>query len=416
MAIDLFARLSKIDEAKREVWGIAVAEVPDKAKEIFDYQSSKPNFEKWSADVSADTDGASLGNLRAMHGKVAAGKLTSIEFDDENKQIEVVAKVIDDNEWQKVLEGVYTGFSIGGDYMKKWADGNLTRYTANPNELSLVDRPCVPTAKFYQVIKSDGTTEQRELKVEEDAPAGQIEKVDGAEDHDLKKYAGESIFDVRQATACLSDILWLFMDEVGEAETNPDQIQNLKGAIDNLKAFIISEIQEPDPDLEAAAAAAGQAAGSLAMADQTGELAKAGKEISAKNAEKVQQIHDHSVSMGAECAKCDGADKADGAGSLAKAEGLEKSLGDLAKRFDDLEKMLTKSTVENEALTKRIKTLEETPMPAKGVANAVAGLAKADDNGIGQHEIRKQYDAKGEEDEVATALAKVFDDGPISVR
>jgi len=409
MKMDLFARLSKVDEAKREVWGVAVAEVPDKSKEIFDYATSKPNFEKWSGEVSADTDGASLGNLRAMHGKVAAGKLTSIEFDDENRQIEVVAKVVDDNEWQKVMEGVYTGFSIGGDYVKKWADGNLTRYTANPNELSLVDRPCVPTAKFYQVIKADGTTEEHKLKIEK------VESVD------LKKYLGESVFDVRQASYLLSDMLRLIGDESGEAEKNPDQIADLKAAIDRMKSFIASEIAEPDPDLEAlaaSAASASQTAAPLEMAEGAGELQKAGKEISAKNAEHVQQIHDHSVGMGAECAG--GAEKVDMAGAMAKAEGLEKSfgdmnkmLGDLSKRFDDLAKSLNDSRTENAELTKRIKVLEDTPMPAKGVSNAMASFAKSEDNGSAG-EVQKQYDPKGQEDAIATELAKVYASGPIS--
>jgi len=43
-----------------------------------------------------------------------AGKFTDIQFDDDNKCIEGAAKIIDDDEWEKVVEGLYTGFSIGG--------------------------------------------------------------------------------------------------------------------------------------------------------------------------------------------------------------------------------------------------------------------------------------------------------------
>ncbi len=158
----LFAQIRKVDEAKRLVYGRAAEEVVDKADEIMDYESSKPHFMKWSEDIAKDTDGKSLGNLRAMHGKVAAGKLTGIDFNDAEKAIDVCAKVVDDNEWKKVLEGVYTGFSIGGAYVgdKKVekADGrDVSRYTAKPNEVSLVDRPCMPTAKFFEVQKADGT-------------------------------------------------------------------------------------------------------------------------------------------------------------------------------------------------------------------------------------------------------------------
>lgn len=165
--MNIFARITKVDEAKRLVIGRAVQEVADKADEVFDYASSKPLFQEWSAEFEKATDGASLGNIRAMHGKVAAGKVTQITFDDAEKAIDVATKIVDDAEWKKVLEGVYTGFSIGGSYVNKWADEEkpeLTRYTAKPAEISIVDSPCVPTARFFEICKSDGSTAQVEFK------------------------------------------------------------------------------------------------------------------------------------------------------------------------------------------------------------------------------------------------------------
>jgi len=73
--IQLFAALTKVDESKREVWGLATAEIVDKDGEIFDYASSKPCFEEWSAEISAATSGRSLGNVREMHRSSAVGKL-----------------------------------------------------------------------------------------------------------------------------------------------------------------------------------------------------------------------------------------------------------------------------------------------------------------------------------------------------
>lgn len=167
----IFARITKVDEETRTVHGRAAQELVDRDQEIFHYDSSKPEFMKWSAEVSADTDGASLGNVRAMHGNVAAGKLTDIEFDDIEKAIDVSAKIVDDNEWKKVLEGVYTGFSIGGRYAKKWpaaVNGKMVNYyTAVPSEISIVDRPCNPTAKFFSVHKKDGTVEKRAFSSKE---------------------------------------------------------------------------------------------------------------------------------------------------------------------------------------------------------------------------------------------------------
>jgi hypothetical protein len=167
--VALFAQIRKVDEAQRLVIGRMVQEVADKAEEIFDYASSKPLFQKWSAEVSADSNGLSLGNVRAMHGKVAAGKVTQMDFNDPELAIDVSVKVVDDAEWAKVLEGVYTGFSIGGSYVKRWedpTDKKLTRYTASPSEVSLVDRPCIPTCNYFGVHKADGTEAKVEFKAQ----------------------------------------------------------------------------------------------------------------------------------------------------------------------------------------------------------------------------------------------------------
>jgi hypothetical protein len=162
----LFVPITKIDIEKRQVWGRAVQEVADRAREIFDYDSSKPLFEEWSSGIAEATKAAgqevSLGNVRAMHGKVAAGKLSEITFNDAEKAIDVCSDVVDDNEWEKCQRGVYTGFSIGGDYVRKWNDEKiptLKRYTAKPSEISLVDLPCVPTATF-SMLKAAGVVEE----------------------------------------------------------------------------------------------------------------------------------------------------------------------------------------------------------------------------------------------------------------
>src|SRR5579871_5311281 len=122
MKLNVFAQITKVDVAKREVWGRAAQEVPDHAGEILDYETSKPLFEKWSGEVAKASDGKSLGNVRSMHSNVAAGKVIELTFDDAEKAIDIGTKIVDDNEWEKVLEGVHTGFSIGGKYVKRWQD------------------------------------------------------------------------------------------------------------------------------------------------------------------------------------------------------------------------------------------------------------------------------------------------------
>ena len=154
--------ITKVDALQRIVYGIAAAEVPDHASEIMDYESTKPNFMDWSEKVLKASDGKSHGNVRAMHGNVAAGVVKQLVFNDDERRIEISAHIIDNNEWEKVEKGVYTGFSMGGRYLKRWKDGELTRYTASPSEVSLVDMPCIPTATFM-MIKVDGSTEMRKF-------------------------------------------------------------------------------------------------------------------------------------------------------------------------------------------------------------------------------------------------------------
>lgn len=215
----LFAQISKVDEEKRLVYGRATQEVEDRSGEIFDYESSKPYFEKWSDSVKKDSGGKSLGNVRAMHSSVAVGKLTSIDFNDSDKAIDVVSKIIDDAEWKKVIEGVYTGFSIGGSYVKRWDDkddATIKRFTANPVEISIVDRPCVPSATFFDIAKADGSVSKVDFKNQ-----GTIAKVEEA-----KTQPEENVYEV---TGTEEDIAEL-------AKVLAEQKMSIQDAIVKIKA------------------------------------------------------------------------------------------------------------------------------------------------------------------------------------
>lgn len=162
----LFVPIKKIDEEQRLVYGQVAAEVKDNSGEIFDYKSSKPYFEKWSANAHATSGGKSHGNLRVMHTSKVAGIVAQpLGFDDDACTISAVAHVVDDDEWKKVLTGCYTGFSMGGRYVERIKKGSEQRYTAEPVEISLVDKPCIPTAVF-EVVKADGVVEERHFSEE----------------------------------------------------------------------------------------------------------------------------------------------------------------------------------------------------------------------------------------------------------
>lgn len=206
--LKMFIPITKIDQAKRLVYGIATAEEVDSSGEICDYATTVPYYKAWSSRIEKASEGKSKGNLRSMHANIAAGKVTQIEFNDMAKQIEICAKVVDDDEWKKVSEGVYTGFSQGGDYVKKWTDGENKRYTANPSEISLVDNPCLPTATF-EVIKADGGSELRKFQIVENNKMTKNETA-GTSQADESKLevtqgwqAGDGSFHISKAAAML---------------------------------------------------------------------------------------------------------------------------------------------------------------------------------------------------------------------
>ena len=160
----VFFQLTKIDEAKRLVFGRAVQEVPDRVGEVFDYETSVPNFKAWSASQFEASLGKSNGNIRAMHKDISAGVIVpgGLKFHDDEKAIDLTAHIGNDAEWAGVMDGRYTGFSIGGRYAKKWeGEDKRTHYTADPSEISLVDRPCIPTATFFEIQKADGSVMQK---------------------------------------------------------------------------------------------------------------------------------------------------------------------------------------------------------------------------------------------------------------
>lgn len=164
MNLSVFLPITKVDAVNRTVYGKFTEEFGDRSGEIMDYTTSKPLFMKWSEDMYGASGGKNFGNIRAMHKNVAAGLVCQpLDFDDNGRAIGGLARIVDDDEWRKVEEGVYTGFSVGGRYVKRWTDRDnprLIRYTAEPSEVSLVDLPCVPGATF-QFIKADGAEENR---------------------------------------------------------------------------------------------------------------------------------------------------------------------------------------------------------------------------------------------------------------
>ncbi len=162
--LDFYVPIDRIDRDKREVIGVATAEVKDGHGTIFRYQGSKDAFTAWR------------GNLREMHSNKAVGRALEITPLDDKKQILVRARVSKGAEdtWQKVLDGTLTGFSVGaknGKWAEDTIDGEkvpvLERYDLV--ELSLVDNPSCPVANV-SIVRADGLAAEA-LASEDEEPA-----------------------------------------------------------------------------------------------------------------------------------------------------------------------------------------------------------------------------------------------------
>src|SRR3954464_13690955 len=85
----------------------------------------------------------------------------------------LAARIIDDEAWEKVVQGVYKGFSIGGRVTARDpADRNVITGLAL-TEISVVDRPANPEAVF-DCWKASGLNERHDSAALPFAAATQI--------------------------------------------------------------------------------------------------------------------------------------------------------------------------------------------------------------------------------------------------
>ncbi len=370
-ALDLFLPLAKVDLDRRLVTGVATAETPDRSGEIFDYASSKPYFEKWSAEAAAASGGKSFGAVRAMHTPIAAGKLTDIAFDDNAKRITVVAKIVDDDEWRKVQEGVYTGFSQGGRYVKRWADpdSGLTRYTADPHEISLVDLPCVRDATF-DVVK-DGMVERRSFASRPEASDSADGDVD-ADDENLDADKGEFSAAQREKDA-------------EEGVAMPDGSYPIRSAKDVANAVRDCCRSGEKADVKAHIVARAKAIGAdSALPDDWTETADKAAGVSAQRGGALAPDA-LAKALTYAAAKLD----------RATAENVR-----LRKALDDLTPSLTD-------MKKRIAALEAQPLPAKAALRSVTKIADGSDEALGSADDAVRRLASLPAHERALALTKL---------
>ncbi len=401
----LFADIIKTDDEKRMVYGYASTEALDSQGEIV----------RKDAIEEALPDYMRFANVREMHQQSAVGVAKEASMDD--KGLYLTAHVVDDSAWAKVKAGVYKGFSIGGKALER-LDNVVSKLRLS--EISLVDRPANPEAVF-DVFKADGqgmgeddgeddedeeegqevgkrsfTQEERDAAAKKghampdgSYPINTVKDLEnaiqsygrakdkeavkkhiikrakalGATDKlpedwskaeapdDLQKWLGDEAWTAGRACDCLTTIYTLFDGE--QREGDKDQIAALKQVIDGLKSFIASEIKEP---METGKE------DSIAYADQSGDIEKAGARNSKKDSERIQAMHDHTIALGASC----------GAEKSATPDDIQKAHDESMAKIEELQNDIDNMRLEKADMEKRIADLEAMPVPVKGVLTPIA--------------------------------------------
>lgn len=130
---NFFLPITKVDQKRRTISGYASTPTLDLDGEVVSLDAVKkalPGYWEWR-------------NIREMHTNSAVGVAKEANVDGTG--LFLTAKIVDDDAWQKCLEQVYKGFSIGG---KKLAKTGNTITDIDLVEISVVDRPANPDCRF----------------------------------------------------------------------------------------------------------------------------------------------------------------------------------------------------------------------------------------------------------------------------
>jgi hypothetical protein len=222
---NLYAKITKIDPELRVVEGYASTEALDAQGEIVTRDAIK----------MALPDYMKFGNVREMHQPKAAGKTKSATIDDKGMYISV--KVVADDAWKLVKEGVYSGFSIGGR-MKSKVKNKITGLDLV--EISLVDRPANPEAVFTMFKVDDSgaisdfnnkTMKKEEVIIKEDEVKEEVveEAVEGVETIEVEEVVEEPVEKKKKEEVKEEEVV-----EV-EEEVKEEEVEQPEVVVDEVK-------------------------------------------------------------------------------------------------------------------------------------------------------------------------------------
>jgi hypothetical protein len=406
----LFFAISKRNDAEQVVEGIASTEAVDSDGEVIEYEGIKKSL----------ADYMEFANLREMHQLKAAGVVLEANPDDATKTISIKAKVVDKDAWEKVKEGVYKGFSIGGRALSRI--GNRIK-EIRLNEISLVDRPANPEA-LITLFKAD-----------EAGGAEQVIRLDSALGKELLKRLAtpepvtvelveKSMDTVARLARLFQELEWLRSSVQFEEEMEQDTASRLPGLLNELCALMGETLLEMAAEevnelsVNYATPKAGTEKGSKTMSNKLSK-AQAEERFKALMA-KAQKAHEDFMAKAAdemeeeECSKAWATifspnmtvpeQKAEGAGDLMKAL---KAISDKKAAKDsestDLLKAMGDALV---SLSEKVEKLSAVPMPAKAAAKPVEKAADSKPVIEGGDDLQKAISAETDPVKKAALILK----------
>jgi phage head maturation protease len=385
--------ISKADDAERIVEGYASTEALDSQGEIVTRKAMESALPDW----------LKFGNIREMHQPSAVGVAMTAEHDD--KGLKLCAKIVDPLAWEKVKEGVYKGFSIGGRVTNRDKVNKSIITGIHLTEISLVDRPANPEALF-DVWKAEGGAPGEEMRkgmlavqmlaniVDQVSRLATKSKIEEDKENDTDSTVPASLQDaMNQLGSILQDMVEEETAELAEGGSGPgdpycDSLYLNANNVDvEKKDYSEAERKDmtsdgramPDgsfpiankDDLENAIQAVGRAKDKeAAMAhirkraedlgledmipdtwktDEPVDLEKKGKRNSNSDQKKLNDAHDAIVAAGAQC---------DAAKHEATAD-LSKAQDDLAQSAIEIAKLHTQIATEQAATAELTKARDD---------------------------------------------------------
>lgn len=377
--LDVFVPFKKIDEENKRVYAYLTTGDLDHDGQRVDMRAVARALPEW----------LEWGNIREMHQKIVAGVVQP-----ENAKIDDIGlfagiDVLRDDTWKLIKGGGYKGVSIGLSdvVVRKSADapnGLLTDGGDNGKpfkiiEASFVDRPANPACKIVAFkalengdLQVEGVKPSEKLaapppqvapqRTDEGGPSAVAPSVEKDVNTDgspafpsfAAEWAGRELAeDLPQ----MLDSLWSVITRIAYAEGEPSAKKSAMQAAVGEFADMCGNYMTG----EKLAKAAAEKKKSLELVDQ-GIITRSISELSPEFAEQigkaVKDLENRKIDFSKE---------------------IETLKTDLDDKLKEATSMIEKLRGENAELVARVKTIEETPLPPKGIANANAAFLTTKD-------------------------------------